>query len=87
MSIRTFIGAAVVAGAALVGASQASAMPVGPAPAAGIAVENVAFGCGPGFHPNRWGRCVPNRGPVMVRPWRRPPPRMWGGRPHRPHRW
>src|SRR3981189_1244013 len=24
-------------------------------------IVQVAGGCGGGFHPNRWGRCVPNR--------------------------
>jgi len=27
-----------------------------------------AGGCGPGFHPNPYGRCVPNGGPVVVVP-------------------
>ncbi|PBB80395.1 hypothetical protein CK218_13540 [Mesorhizobium sp. WSM3879] len=41
-------------------ASAASAMPIAPVAAPAI-VEHVAWGCGPGWHPNRWGRCVPNR--------------------------
>lgn len=27
-----------------------------------------AGGCGPAFHPNPYGRCVPNGGPVVVVP-------------------
>lgn len=48
------IGGTVAAGAA----SAMPMMPAGPAPAM---VEQVAWGCGPGWHPNRWGRCVPYR--------------------------
>ena len=29
-------------------------------PAGETLVEHVAGGCGPGFHPNPWGRCRPN---------------------------
>ncbi|WP_370880064.1 GCG_CRPN prefix-to-repeats domain-containing protein [Labrys monachus] len=46
-------------------------------------VIKVAGGCGPGWHPNPWGRCVPNRrvyghAPPPPPPWAPPPPR------HRP---
>ncbi|AZO75865.1 MAG: hypothetical protein E5V92_28685 [Mesorhizobium sp.] len=41
-------------------ASAASAMPMAPVAAPAL-VEHVAWGCGPGWHPNHWGRCVPNR--------------------------
>ncbi|TGQ56795.1 hypothetical protein EN836_03025 [Mesorhizobium sp. M1C.F.Ca.ET.193.01.1.1] len=41
-------------------ASAASAMPIAPVAAPAI-VEHAAWGCGPGWHPNPWGRCVPNR--------------------------
>ena len=44
--------------AASVGPS--SAMPAAPAPpAASPLVQDVRWGCGPGWQPNRWGRCVP----------------------------
>jgi hypothetical protein len=33
-----------------------------------IGSVSAAGGCGPGFHPNPYGRCVPNRGPVVVVP-------------------
>src|ERR1700730_14034262 len=29
---------------------------------------SAAGGCGPGFHPDLYGRCLPNRGPVVVAP-------------------
>ena len=35
---------------------------------AGLSAANAAGGCGPGWHPNYYGRCVPNAGPVMVAP-------------------
>lgn len=54
--------AAALAIGGTVAASAASAMPMTPlAPAAPALVERVAWGCGPGWHPNRWGRCVPYR--------------------------
>lgn len=34
----------------------------------GIAPVQARQGCGPGFHRNHWGRCVPNR---------RPGPEVW----------
>lgn len=70
MNAKTILAAVVVAGAALAGASQASAMPVGPQPA-GNAIEQVRFGCPPGWHPNPWGRCVRNWAPPRHRAWRR----------------
>ena len=45
-----------------VSAVSASAAPYVPSmdtPQASNVIE-VAFGCGRGFHPNRWGRCVPH---------------------------
>ena len=35
-----------------------SAMPAAPV-ASDTPIVNVAGGCGPGMHPNPWGRCVP----------------------------
>jgi len=61
MNVKTLFAAVIVAGAAAVGASQASAMPV--APEHGYAsnqTEQVRFGCPRGSHPNRYGRCVGN---------------------------
>ena len=65
--------------AAAVSASAAPAVPnLGTQQTANIV--QVAGGCGPGFHPNRWGRCVPFRygyygprphwrGGYYARPW------------------
>lgn len=48
---------------AVAAAASASAAPVLPNPGAEQAtnIVQVAGGCGRGFHPNGWGRCVPNR--------------------------
>ena len=46
---------------ALCAAASANAAPNAPAPANQQNIIAVAGGCGGGFHPNRWGRCVPNR--------------------------
>lgn len=86
-NFRTIVFAAALAGAGLVGASRAEALPLaGVAPAATAPVEQVAWGCGPGWHPNPWGRCVPNRrywgGPYYgPRPFYGPRPWGW----HRPY--
>jgi len=72
--------ATVAAAAGILGlASAAQALPMAPTEAPS-AITTVAGGCGPGWHPTRWGRCVPNR--RMYR--RAPPPRAWHG--HRHHR-
>lgn len=71
-------------GTFLVTAGTASAMPIvlvdsGAPPTA----QTVAWGCGPGWHPNPWGRCVPNvpyYGWGWGRPWN-----GWGW--HHWHRW
>ncbi|UCI31482.1 GCG_CRPN prefix-to-repeats domain-containing protein [Mesorhizobium sp. B4-1-4] len=71
-------------------AATSNAMPIVSVTQPGVPalVEHVRWGCGIGWHPNRWGRCVPNR--VVVRPhyvhgpfyvWH--PHRHW----HRWHRW
>jgi hypothetical protein len=66
MSVKSLVTAlAVTCGVSL--ASAAHAAPIAPAPAgtlAGAAVETVAYGCGPGFIPNRFGYCRP-----MYRPY------------------
>ncbi len=78
------------AAGAIVAASAlgANAMPAAPV-SSDMPIVHVAGGCGPGMHPNPWGRCVPNgwgvrRGPVVVvRPGFR---RGWEGERWR-HRW
>jgi hypothetical protein len=43
-------------------------------------IVQIAGGCGPGFHPNRWGRCVPFRYGYGPRPyWRGGYARPWAG--------
>ena len=61
MRIATVAFAGAIALAALsMGASAAPAAPdLGMSAGSGNIVE-AAFGCGRGFHPNRWGRCVPH---------------------------
>jgi hypothetical protein len=69
MNAKTLLAALLVSGAAVFGASQASAMPMAPDHGFSSApIENVAYGCGPGFSRNPWGRCVP-MGPRYVRPY------------------
>lgn len=76
---------AVTGTAATVAAS--SAMPQAPLAAPAL-VEHVAWGCGPGWHPNPWGRCVPNRVVVYPRYYYRPGPAFYVWHPHRHwHRW
>jgi hypothetical protein len=50
-----------IGGVALAAAASANAAPSVPAPVSQQNIIAVAGGCGPGFHPNRWGRCVPHR--------------------------
>ena len=73
---------------ALIAGASANAAPSVPAPADQQNIIAVAGGCGGGFHPNRWGRCVPNRqygyyrgypqrgfyGGEGYQPWNRPSP-------------
>ncbi|MGN7294015.1 MULTISPECIES: GCG_CRPN prefix-to-repeats domain-containing protein [unclassified Rhizobium] len=46
-------------------------------------VQQVDYACGPGWRLNRWGDCVPRRGPPpRPRYWRDDgPPRHWGPPP------
>jgi hypothetical protein len=95
---KTLVFAAAVAGAGF-SVSQAGAMPLAAVAGASAPVEQVAWGCGPGWHPNPWGRCVPNRrfyggygvygvygGPSYgPRHWGPGPRPYWGGGP-RPYR-
>jgi len=59
---------------AFAAATTANAAPSVPAPADQQNIIAVAGGCGGGFHPNRWGRCVPNRDGYSYRAYPR-----WGG--------
>jgi hypothetical protein len=89
--IFKFIGVALIAAAGLfatVGTS--SAMPVAPTQQrteSGL-LQDVRWGCGPGWAPNRWGRCVPIRRYYAPR-YYYGGPRYYYGRPryygyHRP---
>jgi len=74
--------AALLAGAALVAAIEpAAALPAAPAPGFSAAdaglVQETGWRCGPGWHVNSWGRCVPNRRPFGPRPWGPRPWRRW----------
>ncbi|MBN9222669.1 MAG: hypothetical protein J0I79_32450 [Mesorhizobium sp.] len=71
-------------------AAASSAMPMVPLaqPAAPALVEHVAWGCGPGWHPNYWGRCVPYRVVVYPRYYWGGPGYYYGWHPHHYwHRW
>jgi hypothetical protein len=61
-------------GLAVVSVGSANAAPAVPGPVTQASnIDLVAGGCGWRFHPNRWGRCVPNRyGYYRPRPY-------WGG--------
>ncbi|WP_458760629.1 GCG_CRPN prefix-to-repeats domain-containing protein [Afipia sp. TerB] len=53
----------------IAGFGAANAMSPAPvAPAGGDMIQQVAGGCGRGFHRDRFGRCRVNRGRVVVRP-------------------
>lgn len=59
----------------------AQAMPMAGAPTktAAADIEQVAYGCGPGWRPGPYGRCVPMARPYYARPIYRPP--VYYGRP------
>lgn len=88
---RYATAAALTAGGMFASVAASSAMPmVTTTRPASQLVEHVGWYCGPGWHLNRWGHCVPNR--VIVYPgyyygwgWHRPAFHVW----HRPvwHRW
>lgn len=60
--IKLGCAAAMAIGGALWTVQAANALPLAPLAKSSAAplVEQVAGGCGPGWHPNPWGRCVPN---------------------------
>ena len=59
---KTCIAAALALVGAIAAAAPASAMPVGPAAADNSPLlQDVRDGCGRGYRPNDWGRCVPER--------------------------
>ena len=58
---------ALTAGTLMLSAVGSDAMPLVKPGAAPLPLETVGWRCGPGWHMNRWGRCVPN-GRVIIRP-------------------
>src|SRR5438270_748213 len=70
MTAAILVGALGLAATAV----SANAAPTLPSPASqhDTNIVLVAGGCGPGLHPGRWGRCVPNRYSYGPRPY-------WGG--------
>jgi hypothetical protein len=61
--------------------SAAQAMPVSPVQnQVSSTVTQIGWRCGPGWHVNPWGRCVPSRrfyGPRWRRGWRHRHWRRW----------
>lgn len=65
---KLFLFAAALSAGGLASMTAPSlALPFAPAGGPAMSADHVAFGCGPGFRPNEWGRCVP------MRRWARPP--------------
>ena len=84
--IRSLSLAAAAFGGLMMAAGAASAMPLAPtAPAGPAVVQDISWGCGPGWHPNPWGRCVPNAPVYYGWGWHRPVRYGWGW--HRPVRY
>ncbi|RWM03689.1 MAG: hypothetical protein EOR68_05495 [Mesorhizobium sp.] len=87
-SLTKYSLAAALAIGGTAAASAASAMPIAPAAPAHAIIEHVAWGCGPGWHPNYWGRCVPNRRVVYPGYYYWGGPRVYVGPVWHPyHRW
>ncbi|WP_421914665.1 GCG_CRPN prefix-to-repeats domain-containing protein [Mesorhizobium sp.] len=78
MITRYILPIAVAAGTLVLSAVSSQALPMIKPSAAQLPIENVGWRCGPGWHLNRWGRCVPNRRIIMRRHWHRG---------YRHHRW
>ncbi|MCI4680015.1 hypothetical protein K9U39_11535 [Rhodoblastus acidophilus] len=73
---KCLVVAGALFGASLIGTGAASAMPIAPdggAHTSTAPIETVGWRCGPGWHINPWGRCVPNRrvyyGAPVYRPY------------------
>ena len=73
MFTKYFLPVALAAGTLMLSGAGAQAMPMAKPSAAPLPIETVGWRCGPGWHANRWGRCVPNGRrfirPVHVRHW------------------
>jgi len=68
LTTKLLIAAAIT----VAGATASQAMPFASSDSFGVAspVQQIGWRCGPGWHMDGWGRCVPNR------PWR-PYRRYW----------
>ncbi|TPI14852.1 hypothetical protein FJW06_09585 [Mesorhizobium sp. B4-1-3] len=87
-SLTKYSLAAALAIGGTAAASAASAMPIAPVAPAPATIEHVAWGCGPGWHPNYWGRCVPNRRAIYPGYYYWGGPRVYIGPVWHPyHRW
>lgn len=60
--VKLGYAAALAIGGSLFTFQAANALPLAPLAKSSAAplVQQVAGGCGPGWHPDPWGRCVPN---------------------------
>ncbi|RJT38846.1 hypothetical protein D3227_15565 [Mesorhizobium waimense] len=81
MLTKHILPLALAAGTLMLSAAGSQAMPMAKPTAASLPIESVGWRCGPRWHVNRWGNCVPNRY-VRIRPIRHWHP---GFRYH--HRW
>ncbi|WP_377296662.1 GCG_CRPN prefix-to-repeats domain-containing protein [Rhizobium sp. SGZ-381] len=71
------------AGASLAQPVPRAFSPEAPQVAPSRLIQQVDYACGPGWRLNRWGDCVPRRGPPPRR-YYRPPPPDWGWGPPPP---
>ena len=77
-NLRKLVLAAALAGAGVAGAQEASAMTLPAQAGVSTPIQQAGWACGPGWHLNPWGRCVPNRWGWGPRPyWRRHYWRRW----------
>ena len=88
LRVASMVG--LIVGATMASIDVSAAMPANTTlPAAIAPVEQVAWGCGPGWHPNPWGRCFPNGpgwGAYYYGGWYRPWGWGWDG-PWGVHGW
>ncbi|WP_435528422.1 GCG_CRPN prefix-to-repeats domain-containing protein [Mesorhizobium shangrilense] len=83
MLTRYILPIATAAGTLMLSSVGSQALPMAKPSAAPLPIESVGWRCGPGWHVNRWGNCVPNHR-VIVRPYRYYHP---GYRHYHYHRW
>jgi hypothetical protein len=67
-NLKKIVLAGALLASGLTGVVEANAAPIArdAAVAAPAPIDHVRFGCGPGWHPNHWGRCVPNGRRVVI---------------------